>query len=92
MSLILSGDSYTQTGFDPTGVLPSVGNPLGNPTYPVRPGSRLNYYSCSIVVIGMDRNRGCELDRSSNDGIQSLTCTDLQLRRGLGLSSPHFKL
>ncbi|KAF6752242.1 hypothetical protein DFP72DRAFT_1171768 [Ephemerocybe angulata] len=28
------GDSYTQTGFDPTGVLPSVGNPLGNPPYP----------------------------------------------------------
>ncbi|KZV76539.1 carbohydrate esterase family 16 protein [Peniophora sp. CONT] len=28
------GDSYTQTGFDPTGVLPTVGNPLGNPAYP----------------------------------------------------------
>ncbi|KAL5512574.1 hypothetical protein ACEPAG_3227 [Sanghuangporus baumii] len=28
------GDSYTQTGFDPTGELPSVGNPLGNPPYP----------------------------------------------------------
>ncbi|KAG6847869.1 hypothetical protein H0H93_005338, partial [Arthromyces matolae] len=29
-----SGDSYTQTGFDPTDTLPSVGNPLGNPGYP----------------------------------------------------------
>ncbi|KAF9037785.1 hypothetical protein BDZ89DRAFT_1157227 [Hymenopellis radicata] len=29
------GDSYTQTGFNlTTGPLPSVGNPLGNPTYP----------------------------------------------------------
>ncbi|KAG6889522.1 hypothetical protein C0995_000403 [Termitomyces sp. Mi166 len=28
------GDSYTQTGFDPMLTLPSVGNPLGNPTYP----------------------------------------------------------
>ncbi|PAV23139.1 carbohydrate esterase family 16 [Pyrrhoderma noxium] len=28
------GDSYTQTGFDPAGVLPTDGNPLGNPTYP----------------------------------------------------------
>jgi len=28
------GDSYTQTGFDPTLTLPAVGNPLGNPTYP----------------------------------------------------------
>jgi hypothetical protein len=29
-----SGDSYTQTGFTPTGTLPAVGNPLGNPPYP----------------------------------------------------------
>ncbi|KAI0785774.1 hypothetical protein C8Q75DRAFT_722141 [Abortiporus biennis] len=28
------GDSYTQTDFDINGVLPSVGNPLGNPPYP----------------------------------------------------------
>ncbi|KAI0827728.1 hypothetical protein BC628DRAFT_1433104 [Trametes gibbosa] len=28
------GDSYTQTDFDPTGVLPQPGNPLGNPPYP----------------------------------------------------------
>ncbi|KAG6893700.1 hypothetical protein C0995_016339, partial [Termitomyces sp. Mi166 len=28
------GDSYTQTGFDPTLTLPTIGNPLGNPTYP----------------------------------------------------------
>ncbi|KAG6866381.1 hypothetical protein C0993_007542, partial [Termitomyces sp. T159_Od127] len=28
------GDSYTQTGFDPTLTLPAVGNPLGNPIYP----------------------------------------------------------
>lgn len=32
--LALSGDSYTQTGFDNTLTLPSSGNPLGNPTYP----------------------------------------------------------
>jgi len=29
-----SGDSYTQTGFDPTSTLPSPGNVLGNPPYP----------------------------------------------------------
>jgi phospholipase/lecithinase/hemolysin len=28
------GDSYTQTGFDPNGVLPSASNPIGNPPYP----------------------------------------------------------
>ncbi|KAG6909183.1 hypothetical protein DXG01_001697 [Tephrocybe rancida] len=31
---VAGGDSYTQTGFDPTLTLPSVGNALGNPTYP----------------------------------------------------------
>ncbi|TFK33795.1 fungal cellulose binding domain-containing protein [Crucibulum laeve] len=29
-----SGDSYTQTGFTPSGALPSDSNPFGNPTYP----------------------------------------------------------
>ncbi|KAJ7888821.1 fungal cellulose binding domain-containing protein [Mycena leptocephala] len=28
------GDSYTTTGFDPNSTLPSVGNPLGNPSFP----------------------------------------------------------
>ncbi|KAF8883275.1 hypothetical protein BD779DRAFT_1748045 [Infundibulicybe gibba] len=28
------GDSYTQTGFTPSGTLPAPGNPLGNPPYP----------------------------------------------------------
>ncbi|KAJ6577545.1 hypothetical protein B0H19DRAFT_1020038 [Mycena capillaripes] len=28
------GDSYTTTGFDPNGTLPSVGSPLGNPAFP----------------------------------------------------------
>lgn len=28
------GDSYTQTGFDPTSTLPSASNPFGNPPYP----------------------------------------------------------
>jgi len=28
------GDSYSQTGFNVTGTLPSAGNPLGNPPYP----------------------------------------------------------
>ncbi|KAJ6263168.1 Acetylesterase [Drechslerella dactyloides] len=28
------GDSSTQTGFDPNGIQPSVGNPMGNPPYP----------------------------------------------------------
>ncbi len=31
---IPSGDSYTQTGFDPTSTLASAGNVLGNPPYP----------------------------------------------------------
>lgn len=30
-----SGDSYTQTQFSPSGILPSIGNALGNPPYPV---------------------------------------------------------
>lgn len=29
-----SGDSYTTTGFNDTGVQPTIGNPLGNPNYP----------------------------------------------------------
>jgi hypothetical protein len=29
-----SGDSYSQTGFDPTLSLPSSSNPLGNPAFP----------------------------------------------------------
>ncbi|KAJ6468118.1 hypothetical protein C8R47DRAFT_1151899 [Mycena vitilis] len=32
------GDSYTTTGFDPNGTLPSVGNPLGNPAFPGETG------------------------------------------------------
>ncbi|RXW25693.1 hypothetical protein EST38_g163 [Candolleomyces aberdarensis] len=28
------GDSYTQTGFNPTGILPTSDNPFGNPPYP----------------------------------------------------------
>lgn len=28
------GDSYTTTGFNPNSTLPSVGNPLGNPSFP----------------------------------------------------------
>lgn len=34
LSLVPSGDSYTQTGFTPNGTLPAFGNPLGNPPYP----------------------------------------------------------
>lgn len=33
-TFLLSGDSYTATGFSISGTPPSVGNPLGNPTYP----------------------------------------------------------
>ncbi|KAK1828693.1 cellulose-binding GDSL lipase acylhydrolase [Podospora conica] len=32
--LITFGDSYTQTGFSPTGAAPSPSNPLGNPALP----------------------------------------------------------
>lgn len=32
--LIVFGDSYTQTGFDPKAAQPSAANPFGNPTYP----------------------------------------------------------
>ncbi|KAF4569516.1 hypothetical protein EYR36_009309 [Pleurotus pulmonarius] len=28
------GDSYTQTGFDPSGAIPSLANPIGNPPFP----------------------------------------------------------
>ena len=31
---ILSGDSYSQTGFNITGTKPSAAQPLGNPSYP----------------------------------------------------------
>lgn len=34
IAIPLSGDSYTQTGFEITGTSPAVGNPLGNPPYP----------------------------------------------------------
>ncbi|KAH7135395.1 hypothetical protein B0J11DRAFT_158558 [Dendryphion nanum] len=33
-NLFIFGDSYTQTGFTPTGSAPSPSNPLGNPNYP----------------------------------------------------------
>lgn len=33
-SCYYSGDSYSQTGFNASGTLPSIGNPLGNPPYP----------------------------------------------------------
>ena len=33
-SLSNSGDSYTSTGFDPSGLQPSRSNPIGNPAYP----------------------------------------------------------
>ncbi|EUC62325.1 carbohydrate-binding module family 1 protein [Rhizoctonia solani AG-3 Rhs1AP] len=39
------GDSYTQTGFDINGTKPTVGNPLGNPTYP-------GYTACGSVLLG----------------------------------------
>lgn len=29
-----SGDSHSETGFDPTGTQPSTSNPLGNPSFP----------------------------------------------------------
>ncbi|QDS68385.1 hypothetical protein FKW77_010752 [Venturia effusa] len=32
--MFIFGDSYTQTGFDISGIQPSLGNPLGNPPYP----------------------------------------------------------
>lgn len=35
-SFYFSGDSYSETGFNPWGTLPSIGNPLGNPAYPGR--------------------------------------------------------
>ena len=37
-----SGDSYTQTGFELNGTQPAIGNPLGNPPYPVR--------ACSLTI------------------------------------------
>ena len=36
-----SGDSLSKTGFEINGTQPSVGNPLGNPPYPVRGRFRL---------------------------------------------------
>lgn len=44
-----SGDSYTRTGFVPTGPLPTPGNPLGNPPYPVR---LLRNLTCSCILKG----------------------------------------
>ncbi|EUC62328.1 cellulose-binding GDSL lipase/acylhydrolase-like protein, putative [Rhizoctonia solani AG-3 Rhs1AP] len=41
------GDSYTQTGFDINGTKPTVGNPLGNPTYP-------GYTACGSVPNWVD--------------------------------------
>lgn len=33
-NIISFGDSYSQTGFDPTSTLPNPSDPLGNPTFP----------------------------------------------------------
>ncbi|KAF8169966.1 hypothetical protein K438DRAFT_2024527 [Mycena galopus ATCC 62051] len=45
------GDSYTTTGFSWNGTLPSVGNPLGNPTFPgVTGGGGENYVGFNTVM------------------------------------------
>lgn len=39
MNYANSGDSHTDTGFDPDGYQPSLRNPLGNPAWPGRTGN-----------------------------------------------------
>lgn len=46
---LTSGDSYTQTDFDPTSTPPQPGNPLGNPPYPVS-------VSASPHLLGFDES------------------------------------
>jgi hypothetical protein len=66
--VIFSGDSYTQTGFNiSTGPLPSVGNPLGNPPYPVRFRTLhtwigIDAEDLSHLYTGLHRRGGHELD------------------------------
>lgn len=58
---LCSGDSYTQTQFEPNGTLPSIGNPLGNPPYPVCPR---RYIHCTffLATLGLYGRRRYKLD------------------------------
>lgn len=51
LSFLLSGDSYTETGFLTNGNLPAVGNPLGNPPYPGYTATGVDVLSADIPVL-----------------------------------------
>ena len=58
-----SGDSYTQTGFEFNGTQPSIGNPLGNPPYPVCTPFLTIQRHWADVRLGLDGYRWTKLDR-----------------------------
>jgi len=57
------GESVTETGFDITGTLPSVGNPLGNPPFPGFAG--LNYVD--IITTQLNRSLVFNYDFAGHD-------------------------
>ncbi|KAK7472011.1 hypothetical protein VKT23_000118 [Stygiomarasmius scandens] len=66
------GDSYTQTGFNPSGTPPQIGNPLGNPSYPGgtnTPGANwidfdTTTYNNSLVLTWNYAYGGATIDRN----------------------------
>ncbi|VUC20931.1 unnamed protein product [Clonostachys rosea] len=76
LSLVnLGGDSYSRTGFDPSGTQPSTTNPLGNPSYPGRTSSNgpnwVGYlttkYNDSSILTYNFAGSGATLDKSIVD-------------------------
>ena len=78
---IYSGDSYTETGFTPGSTAPAVGNPLGNPPFPVSllPFTEKRYISSETITTGLHSSRRNKLDRSQHCPIQQISHPHLQL-------------
>ncbi|CAI6043282.1 unnamed protein product [Clonostachys chloroleuca] len=74
-SLHIFGDSYSRTGFDPSGTQPSFTNPLGNPSYPGRTSSNgpnwagylTTKYNDSSILAYNFAGSGATLDKSIVD-------------------------
>lgn len=60
---IISGDSYTQTGFEVNETLPAPGNPLGNPPFPVSLAPSVSPPPESHSFAGLHGRRRDKLDR-----------------------------
>lgn len=70
--VFFSGDSYTQTGFNVTsGPLPSVGDPMGNPPYPVMCSALYDDFNLNIVyrdILPLEVRTGLTSSLSSSTG------------------------